>query len=333
MLRTFFPNFHQGVATKIEREKLCRLGIVDRTNQDLLAWRRSALWTAVGALCLSGALNFFAHAEEWNAGLLFSDFGHKARIILPLIVTAIAIVTTTLAGVAWTGLLRWRSVMLSGALVYLSAPFLLSMFPSHLMLKLDNQLTELDYALLIGTSLLVPVYSLLAGLFRGARVVKDAMPQTSGAGLVVLLLVPINLAAIGCFGLVTLHLTTGWALPLACIGAVVAQLPYIIRAGTVVSPLRRDEYDRQMISVRWIRLTGMAVMTVGIVWALLATTVQGRPLLGSSDQQPWLSWNHLFRIAAHLLANYLILLAAFCDLVDLAAIRSNRAVASHSDVI
>ena len=159
------------------------------------------------------------------------------------------------------------------------------------------------------------------------------MPQTLGAGLVILLLVPINLAAIGCLGLVTLHLTIGWGLPLVCMGAFIAQLPYIIKATTIVSPLSRDEYDRQMMHVRWIRILGMLLMLIGTVWSLIGTTVEGRPLVGSPAQQPWLPWDHCIRIAAHLLANFLILLAAFCDLIDLAAIRSTRAIASKSNVI
>lgn len=332
MLRTFFPNFHRGVATNNEREILKSKGITNRAQQDLLAWRRSALWTAFGALCISGAINLLAHSAEWNAGFLYSDLGHKIRIILPLVATFLAIVTTALGGLAWTGLLRWRGVMLCGAAIYLSAPFLLSMFPASIMLKSDTQMAELDYALTIGASLLIPVYSLLAGLFRGARIVKEASPQTSSAGLVVVLLVPINLAAIGCFGLMTVHMTTGWGLPIACIGAVVAQLPYIIRASTVISPLARDEYDRQMIPVRWIRLLGILMMSVGIVWALIATSVEGRPLLGPDEQHPWISWANFLRIISHLLANYLILLAVFCDFVDLAAVRSTRTIAPPSNV-
>lgn len=272
------------------------------------------------------------HSGEWNAGFLYSDFGHKLRITLPLLATFLAIVTTSMGGFAWTGLLRWRGVMLCGAAIYLSAPFLLSMFPASMMLKSNTQMAGLDYALTIGASLLIPVYSLLAGLFRGARIVKEASPQTSSAGLVVVLLVPINLAAIGCFGLMTVHLTTGWGLPIACIGAVIAQLPYIIRASTVITPLARDEFDRQMIPVRWIRLLGVLMMSVGIVWALLATNVEGRPLLGPDDQHPWISSGNFLRIIAHLLANYLILLAVFCDFVDLAAVRSTRTIAPQSNV-
>lgn len=332
MLRTFFPNFHRGVATNNEREILQRKGITNRAQQDLLAWRRSTLWTAVGALCVSGAINLMTHSGEWNAGFLYSDFGHKLRIILPLLATFMAIVTTVIGGCAWTGLLRWRGVMLCGAAVYLSAPFLLSMFPASIMLKSDTQMANLDYALTIGASLLIPVYSLLAGLFRGARIVKEASPLTSSAGLVVVLLVPINLAAIGCFGLMTVHLTTGWGLQIACIGAVIAQLPYIIRASTVITPLARDEFDRQMIPVRWIRLLGILMMSVGIVWALIATSVEGRPLLGPADQHPWISSGNFLRIIAHLLANYLILLAVFCDFVDLAAVKSSRTIAPQTNV-
>jgi len=84
--------------------------------------------------------------------------------------------------------------------------------------------------------------------------------------------------------------------------------------------------------VRWIRLLGILMMSVGIVWALIATSVEGRPLLGPDGQHPWISWENFLRIISHLLANYLILLAVFCDFVDLAAVRSTRSIAPQSNV-
>lgn len=319
MLRAFIPNFRRGVATQHERALLTKHGISNPAQQDLLAWRRSALWAAVISLVIAGVLNFTTHRAQWVAGHLFSDAGHLIRTVVAVGSTLFAAIAMSIAGLAWTRLRRWRGVMLSGAAVYFASPFLTACIPSKWILATNTEVTQLDYVLVIGVSLLIPVYSLLAGLFRGARVVKEAMPETSGAGMVLLLLIPINLAAIGCFGLVSIHLTAGWGLPVACIGAIVAQLPFILRASAIVSPGERTSFDRAMRPVLWVRYLGLLLITGGFVWSIAATTVDGRPLTGMPQSNPWLPWDGLLRIAFHLLANYLVLLAAFCDLVDIAA--------------
>lgn len=322
------PNFRRGVATPAERAELTLRGIADRAHQDLMAWRRSVLWLAALSLLIAAALSFTSHRVAWTAGRLFSENGHLLRMTLSLVASAVAVIGIVGAGVAWTRLRRWRTVLLIGASIYFAEPFLVACVPAKWMLRSDGLvgIEQVDYVVMISLSLLVPVYSLLAGLSRGARIVKEAMPGSAGAGLVLVLLVPINIAAIGCFGLVTAHMAHGWGVPIASIGALIGQVPYLLRAAVVVAPSTRESYDRHLRSVGWMRTLGLLMMVGGFAWALATTTIDGRPLMGEPSSNPWMNWESISRIGFRLAASYLVLLAAFCDLVDLAANASAQSI-------